>query len=54
MGRIYPKLVAIAGEDGIIGTPDDRVLIAGGGLDPIDGGEPSIPSSEIVVIPGSP
>jgi hypothetical protein len=53
--RVYAALIGAAGEDGIINTPDDRVLMTGGGQDGIDyGGEPSEPSSELVLIPKPP
>ncbi|MBI4602454.1 MAG: hypothetical protein HY721_10895 [Planctomycetes bacterium] len=55
--RVYGRNVPLAGEDGRIHTPDDRVLLAGGGEsfggpDWI-GGEPASPSAEILVVPGS-
>lgn len=53
--RTYVALVAIAGEDGIVNTTDDRVLFTGGGQNGLDfGGEASVPSSELVIIPQSP
>jgi len=49
--RCHPKLLALAGEDGMIDTPDDRVLFCGGGQDFIDGGEATQPSAEVLLIP---
>jgi len=52
--RIFCHNLRVAGEDGVIDTPDDRLLLTGGGLDyPQVGGEPSAPSAELLVIPGS-
>jgi len=53
--RIYPQLLALAGEDGIFDTPDDRVLLCGGGQNALQrGGEASEPAAEILVTPKSP
>ncbi len=55
--RVWGTLIPLAGEDGIIYSADDRVLIAGGGTDygdPVNvGGEPTAPSTEIFLMPGS-
>ncbi len=52
--RAWTRITPIAGEDGIDDTVDDRVLFAGGGSDPFGpGGEPSFPSSEILLMPGT-
>ena len=51
--RVYAKMMAIPGADGIINTTDDRVLMAGGGSDGrFTGGEPAAPSSELFLPPG--
>ncbi len=51
--RVLPKNIAIPGEDGIIDTPDDRILLSGGGVDPDTvGGEPTAPSTEVFLPPG--
>ncbi len=55
VNRVYTALVAVAGEDGIIDTTDDRILFTGGGQDGLDfGGEASVPSCELAIIPQSP
>jgi hypothetical protein len=52
--RVYPQLIALAGEDGIFDTVDDRVLLCGGGQEMLDrGGEVSEPAAELVIIPTS-
>jgi hypothetical protein len=55
--RNWCRLIQLSGEDGISNSPDDRVLMAGGGNsygDPANiGGEPTTPSSEIVILPNS-
>jgi len=55
--RVWCAFTPVAGEDGIIHSPDDRVLMTGGGTDygdPINvGGEPTTPSAELVIMPGS-
>ncbi|HVR74970.1 MAG TPA: hypothetical protein VMT52_11585 [Planctomycetota bacterium] len=55
--RAWPAIMAVAGEDGIIESVDDRVLLAGGGTeygDPVSvGSEPTTPSCEILILPGS-
>jgi hypothetical protein len=52
--RIFCVNMRVAGEDGVIDTADDRLLLTGGGLDYAQtGGEPSAPSSELLVIPGA-
>ncbi len=55
--RVWGTLIPLAGEDGIIYSADDRVLLAGGGTDygdPVNvGGEPTAPSTEIFIMPGS-
>ena len=51
--RVYPVNLAIPGQDGIINTTDDRILLAGGGSDGrFVGGEPAAPSAEIFLPPG--
>ena len=50
--RVYYKNIPVAGEDGILNTPDDRILLAGGGIDyPGFGSEPTTPSAEIFLPP---
>ncbi len=50
--RIFHRNIQLAGEDGIMNTSDDRVLLAGGGKDyGSQGGEPCSPSSEILLTP---
>ncbi len=55
--RNWAKLVPVAGEDGIVYSTDDRVLLTGGGNEYGDainvGGEPTSPSCEILIMPGS-
>jgi hypothetical protein len=51
VNRCFPKLISLAGEDGIINTIDDRVLACGGGQDHQSGGEATQPSAEVVLIP---
>ena len=52
--RLNGKLISIAGQDGIDDTFDDRVLFTGGGTNFITGGgEPTFPSSEILLVPGT-
>lgn len=51
-GRVYPRNIAIPGEDGILRTADDRVLMAGGGSDgQFQGEEPTNPSAVVFVPP---
>ena len=51
--RVYPRIMAIPGVDGVINTQDDRLLLAGGGADgEAQGGEPAAPSAEIFLPPG--
>jgi hypothetical protein len=51
--RVWYKNIPVAGEDGILNSPDDRILLAGGGQDyGSAGGEPTSPSSEIFLPPG--
>jgi hypothetical protein len=50
--RIYCQNVAVAGEDGLIDTFDDRVLLTGGGRNYFAlGGEPATPSAELLIPP---
>lgn len=54
--RIWHRAIPIAGVDGVLNTPDDRILLAGGGTSYgvgfIDvGGEPTAPSAEIFLPP---
>jgi len=52
--RVFGKNITLAGEDGIMNTPDDRILLAGGGIDYYGpGAEPTTPSAEICLPPGS-
>lgn len=55
--RAWGRNAPVAGQDGIINTPDDRLLLTGGGKDYGDpasvGGEPATPSSELLLLPGS-
>jgi len=52
--RVWVELIALAGEDGIHDSVDDRVLHVGGGQEPDgSGGEPSAPSSEVLIMPRS-
>lgn len=53
-GRAYNTLSPLAGEDGIINTFDERLLVAGGGVSVIQyGGEPISQSSEIYLPVGA-
>lgn len=50
--RVFNVNLPLPGEDGILDTPDDRILLAGGGQDYVSlGGEPTIPSAEVLVPP---
>ena len=50
--RVYPSNLAITGVDGVINTPDDRVLLSGGGTDGrFAGAEPAAPSAEMLLPP---
>jgi hypothetical protein len=52
--RCYVTCLQIGGVDGIIGTYDDRILLAGGGKSyGSQGGEPTSPSAEVFLPPGS-
>ncbi|MCZ6793897.1 MAG: hypothetical protein O7J95_09835, partial [Planctomycetota bacterium] len=52
--RVFHQLIQLPGVDGIPNTFDDRLLLAGGGKSyPDNGGEPTSPSSEIFLPPGS-
>lgn len=52
--RVWCRLVAIPGVNGLAGDTDDRVLFIGGGRDVgFIGGEPSFPSTELFLIPGT-
>jgi hypothetical protein len=54
IARVFHTAVATPGADCVIGTFDDRVLLAGGGDDyAFFGGEPTAPSAEILVPPGA-
>lgn len=54
VNRLWSTLIAIAGQDGIDNTVDDRILFAGGGQSVNGpGGEPVFPSSEVLVMPDS-
>lgn len=51
--RVYARIMAIPGADGLIGTPDDRILLSGGGAaGGAGGGEPAAPSAEVFLPPG--
>lgn len=51
-GRVYHTASLIPGPDGVLGTDDDRVLIAGGGNSSmLHGGDPVSVSAEIFVQP---
>jgi hypothetical protein len=54
---VHGKNVPLKGKDGIIHTPDDRILLCGGSVeygDPLQaGGELTVPSAEILVPPGA-
>jgi hypothetical protein len=56
--RVWHRMTSTAGEDGITNSPDDRVIIVGGGNEYGDainvGGEPTSPSAELVILPGAP
>ena len=54
--RIWHRCIPIAGVDGVLNTPDDRILLAGGGTSygvaRVDlGGEPTAPSAESFLPP---
>jgi hypothetical protein len=55
--RIWGTNTQIPGEDGLLNTPDDRILLAGGGVEYTNGmsigGEPTSPSAEILIPPGA-
>jgi len=55
--RVWSSNTPLPGEDGIINTPDDRILLAGGGVEYTVGlgigGEPVSPSAEVLVPPGA-
>lgn len=51
--RVWYRNIPLPGEDGILNTPDDRILMAGGGKSyDAPGGEPTTPSAEIFLQPG--
>ena len=51
-GRVYAVNLAVPGEDGITNTPDDRILLSGGGSDgQFQGEEPTNPSAVILIPP---
>lgn len=56
LARVWTAIMAVAGEDGIIDSVDDRVLLAGGGTEYGDeasvGSEPTTPSCEVLILPG--
>jgi hypothetical protein len=50
--RVFGFNFRIPGADGVMGTADDRILLAGGGRDYAElGGEPTIPSAEVFLPP---
>lgn len=52
--RVWHRNIPLPGEDGVIGTRDDRILLAGGGTSYEGfGGEPATPSAEIFIPPGA-
>ena len=52
--RVYTTCLQIGGVDGIIGSYDDRILMAGGGKSfGAFGGEPTAPSAEVFLPPGN-
>ena len=52
--RVYTTCLQIGGVDGIIGSYDDRILLAGGGKSfGAFGGEPTAPSAEVFLPPGN-
>ncbi len=52
--RVYGICSPIGGVDGVVGTFDDRILLFGGGQAyASDGGEPTSPSTEVFLQPGS-
>jgi len=52
--RAYTTCLQIGGVDGIIGSYDDRILLAGGGKSfGAFGGEPTAPSAEVFLPPGN-
>jgi len=54
LARAYAVLTPVAGVDGRLGSLDDRILMVGGGRAYQDqGGEPTSPSAELFLPPGS-
>ena len=55
--RVWGTNTRVPGEDGILNTPDDRILLVGGGVEYDNGlsigGEPASPSAEILIPPGA-
>jgi len=52
--RVYTTCLQIGGVDGILGSYDDRILLAGGGKSfGAFGGEPTAPSAEVFLPPGN-
>ncbi len=51
--RVFHKSIQLSGVDGVPNTDDDRILLAGGGVDIGYGGDPTIPSSEVLIVPGT-
>ena len=50
--RVFHRNIQLAGEDEIMNTSDDRILLSGGGNDyTTQGGEPASPSAEILLPP---
>jgi hypothetical protein len=53
--RVYSLNLALPGEDGLLNTRDDRILLSGGGSDSFffpPGSEPAAPNCEIFLPPG--
>lgn len=51
--RVFCKNIEVAGEDGLMFTADDRILLSGGGKSYAQtGGEPTVPSAAIFLPPG--
>ena len=48
----WAKVLQVAGPDGVVGTPKDRLVIIGGGQPFGPGQDPISPSTEILILPG--
>jgi tetratricopeptide (TPR) repeat protein len=51
--RVWYRNAVVPGEDGIVNTPDDRILLSGGGASPVwtNGVDWTTPSSEEILLP---